>query len=250
MGGTLLFHGNPSDISHNNPYGIEVRTGGVYLQPDQIQVFFSENQIADLMTSAFLFLPNPMSLPPTIRIHEDAPNPIIACASGQHFDRSSQMTRNTMLQTQIAACRDCRVGRAQRNAFAFSCETCAPGLFAAGVGSRACAQCPQGYFGSGGPNCSSCPQGWFGNINGSTQCIKCITGQYSKLTGASSCLQCPVGWFRSADDTNSSRCTQCGAGSHQNQTGPGSVFTMRPRQVWQQQWTLLVHRMRCEHVHR
>ena len=54
--GTLSFHGNPSDISHNNPYGIEVRTGGIYLQPEQVQVFFSENQIADLMTSAFLIL--------------------------------------------------------------------------------------------------------------------------------------------------------------------------------------------------
>ena len=144
VAGSLSFIGNPSNISHNAPYGVDIDVG-VYSQAKQTQVILSGNNATDLITASFIVLPNPMSLPATIQIRSGAPNPVIACMSGHYFDRDHPLDQNKRLHTRIT-CHNCGVGRAQQNTFAFSCDLCAPGLFAAGNGSNACAHCPQGYF--------------------------------------------------------------------------------------------------------
>ena len=93
MAGSLSFIGNPSNISHNAPYGVDIDVGGAYSQDPQTQVILSGNNATDLITASFIVLPNPISLPATIQIQTGAPNPVIACSLGITLIAAAPWTR-------------------------------------------------------------------------------------------------------------------------------------------------------------
>ena len=72
------------------------------------------------------------------------------------------------------------------------CGVCAPGTYAATIGSSACAACAPGSYSTvmASTACTSCALGTYATSATSSACTPCAAGTYSPMSGV--CLSCPA----------------------------------------------------------
>ena len=146
----------------------------------------------------------------------------------------------------LTACVDCAVGKYQSTVGSSVCLDCPAGKARSAQGAidlTDCLDCSAGKYAAddGTKECHNCVAGSFAGATGATTCPKCAAGKWA-LDGSSECTPCQpnsegssttvekgrgmsaASCYRACDrgkksDYNAFQCTDCGAGTFNNQSG-------------------------------
>jgi hypothetical protein len=145
----------------------------------------------------------------------------VDCAAGTYQD-----------QYGASSCLPCQIGKTQPFLGQTVCQSCDLGTYMPTTGQAACLPCDSGYFGNSSllTNCYSCVAGRYSTkaINspvGPTSCSDCGVGSFS-FSGQGFCSQCPAGSYQ--DQTAQSSCQSCLIGTANQQSGQSSCSQCTP----------------------
>ena len=110
-------------------------------------------------------------------------------------------------------CIDCEINAYTDEPTQAACKSCSAGQYTVATNSASCQSCDAGSFGRG---CKKCPSGWYRSAEDTdlTRCQQCAEGETTgKETGAASCTSCDLGTFGNA----ARECTACPANEYQDE---------------------------------